>query len=271
MKKTDHLPTFRKKKSRRKLLRGMLLFSPVLALFCLVTAVYIVSYYEKSLQNEEQESDGVVIQAGHLDGTGESQGTLVPGQGYLHMEQNSGKGQQMEQSNLQSGQQNSDQLPSEAQDILAVDDNTDIYITPRMKYTLEIYDARNRKLTSEKQTIPTDMYGLNRMELETYLVRLATQENSENQELECYYQVTVFSRRAFTVRKTIMENKPEYAIFLIAENGWLTAYTGDRTAVYEELHIALGDFPLEQQAMLTQGIYMKTLTDYYDFLETYSS
>ena len=271
MKKTDHLPTFRKKKSRKKLMRGMLLFSPVLALFCLVTAVYIASYYDKSLQNEEQETNGVAIQAGRQDGIGEELGEDPQGQDYLQMELNPVQEQQLVQKDPQSGQHNLDPLQENAQDILAVDDNTDIYITPRMTYTLEIYDACSGELTSETQPIPNDMYGLNRMELEDYLVQLASMENAENQEIESHYQVTVFSRRAFTVRKTITEKKLEYAIFLIAENGWLTAYTGDRAAVYEELHIALGDFPLEQQAMLTQGIYMKTLTDYYDFLETYSS
>ena len=68
---------------------------------------------------------------------------------------------------------------------------------------------------------------------------LSEKENIEDSNFLRHYQVTVFSRRAFTVRLTITEKKPEYAVFLIAEDGWLTAYTGDRTAVYEELHIAL--------------------------------
>lgn len=236
-------------------MRGILVFSPILSLFCLVSAIYMASYYEKSHQSEEQNA-GTTIQAGRKE------------------EDPSMDSQNMAEGHILAEKQDHDitnQIHQETQNVIPADDNTDIYITPRMTYTLEIYDARSRQLTNETQPIPNDMYGLNRVELEQYLIQLAEQENREDDELERHYQVTVFSRRAFTVRKTITEKKPEYAVFLIAEEGWLRAYTGDRTAVYEELSIALEDFPLEQQAMLTQGIYMKTLADYYDFLETYSS
>jgi len=255
MKKTDHLPTFRKKKMQKKMLRGMLLFSPVVALFCLVMAIYVANYYELSRQ-EEQKDPGTIIQAGHSNEAEHIDENQLP------------ENELIEEKKNETMQANP---PQEMQQILPADDTTDIYITPRMTYTLETYDARSRQLTEEIQPIPTDMYGLNRVELEQYLFDLSEKENIEDSNFLRHYQVTVFSRRAFTVRLTITEKKPEYAVFLIAEDGWLTAYTGDRTAVYEELHIALGDFPLEQQAMLTQGIYMKTLTDYYDFLETYSS
>ncbi len=235
------------------MLRGLLLFSPIMALFCLITAVYVASYYEKSQQNESTDP-GTVVQAGRKeDPTEEEQ----------HLIEHETVERPMDHS--------SNVLPEETQSYLSVDDSTDIYITPRMTYTLEIYDARSRKLSNEIQPIPHEMYGLNREELERYLLELAAKENDEDNEMVYHYQVTVFSRRAFTVRLTITEKKPEYAIFLIAEEGWLTAYTGDRKAVYEKLNIMLEEFPLEQQTMLTQGIYMKTLADYYDFLETYSS
>lgn len=255
MKKTDHLPTFRQKKTRKKLMRGLLFFSPVLALFCLVTAVYVVSYYNRS-QQETQREPGTIVQAGRKESESKTET-----QKFLEDETKEAN----QDDKLLSGTR------QEEQQALPADDSTDIYITPRMTYTLEIYDARNQQLTYEIQPIPTDMYGLNRVELEQYLIQLAERENDNDSQLEYHYQVTVFSHRAFTVRLMITEKEPEYAVFLIAEEGWLTAYTGDRTAVYEELQIALGDFPLEQQAMLTQGIYMKTLADYYDFLETYSS
>ena len=115
------------------------------------------------------------------------------------------------------------------------------------------------------------MYGLNRVELEQYLRGLATAENASMTDVQYHYEVRSFSRREFTVRRIITEKQPKYAVFLIAEDGYLIAYTGDRTKIYEKIHISLGDFPLEQQAMLTRGIYMKSFADYYDFLESYSS
>ena len=265
MKKTDHLPTFRQKKTRKKLMRGLMLFSPAIALFCLVTAIYIVSYYEKTQQKQE-ESQGIVVQAGRQESQYKTEHSNV-----LENVPNVEKEGNVDTKNELSQENSQQDMQQGMHQIIPADDSTDIYITPRMTYTLETYDARTRQFTNETQPIPTDMYGLNRVELEQYLMDLAEQENFGASDLVHHYQVTVFSRRAFTVRLTITEKKPEYAVFLIAEDGWLTAYTGDRTAVYEELHIALGDFPLEQQAMLTQGIYMRTLADYYDFLESYSS
>ena len=119
--------------------------------------------------------------------------------------------------------------------------------------------------------MPVAMYGLDREGLITYLNNLSEQENRNLSEMQVHYELVSFAEDSFRVRKTVTAAEPAYVIFLVAENGYLTAYTGDRTEVYEYTHIPLGDFPLEQQAMLTAGIYMETLTDYYDFLETYSS
>lgn len=158
---------------------------------------------------------------------------------------------------------------------LAANDSQEIYISSRMDYLLQTYDAAQESLTEQEQKVPVEMYGLTREDLESYLLSLAEEENKSLQAAEdnrqVSYQLMAFSRDSFTVRKTYTETKPEYALFVIAENGFLTAYTGDLKSVYEYTEIPLGDFPLEQQAMLTKGVYMKTLSDYYDFLETYSS
>ncbi len=252
MKSKDHLPTFRKKKQRKQMLRALAYFSPVLALFFLVTAVYIASYSARTPQEQE-----------NIGQEGDTQELLHPDTGTVIHAGQSGTLQ------IENGQPG--EIQTEHSPMLPVDDSTEIYITPRMAYTFEIYDARNDALTSQEEPIPNAMYGLNRSELEQYLTDLAAVENAGLDETQYHYEVRVFSRRAFTVRRTITEKQPEYVIFLIAEDGYLVAYSGDRTEIYEVTHIPLGDFPLEQQAMLTRGIYMKSLTDYYDFLESYSS
>lgn len=156
-------------------------------------------------------------------------------------------------------------------DVLPANEAQEIYITPRMEYTLQTYDVRTASLTDETGSIPSAMYGLSREELTEYLNNLTELENLDLTDSEIRYDLISFSKDSFTVRKTVSEKDPEYALFLIAEDGYLTAYTGDLTSVYEYTQIPLADFPLEQQAMLTRGIFMKTLADYYDFLETYSS
>ena len=159
----------------------------------------------------------------------------------------------------------------ESAEALEAGDNSEILVHSQMDYTLEIYDVQTGGRSEEKPPVPVAMYGLNRAELITYLNNLSEQENKNLTETQVRYELISFAEDSFFVRKTVTVPEPEYVIFLVAENGYLTAYTGDRTEVYEYTHIPLGDFPLEQQAMLTAGIYMETLTDYYDFLETYSS
>ena len=304
MKTAEHLPTFRKKKRRKKLLRRLVWLSPVLAVVCLVTAVSIASYQGRSgqlpkgqtgdrtgeLSEEQDESFGTVIYAGRDTGKNEEQSSgkeslfsgnnegntylplLIQGTENSGGLKNTGSIENTEGSGNSDDTKHAGDLEAEEENqLLAVDDGTEIYITPRMTYTYEVYDARTDQLSVQETPIPNAMYGLNRTELEQYLTDLAAVENEGLTEVCHHYEVRLFSRREFTVRQTITQREPEYAVFLIAEQGYLVAYSGDRTQVYEYTHIPLGDFPLEQQAMLTGGVYMKTLADYYDFLESYSS
>ena len=155
--------------------------------------------------------------------------------------------------------------------VLPVNENQEIYINSRMDYRLQLYDARSEEMTEQQEKVPVAMYGLTPEDLKEYLTNLGEIENQGNDEEEVRYELVSFSQDGFTVRKTVSEKEPVYELFLIAEDGHLTAYTGDRTRVYEYTMIPLSDFPLEQQAMLTKGVFIKTLADYYDFLETYSS
>ena len=52
----------------------------------------------------------------------------------------------------------------------------------------------------------------------------AEKENSTDNETSRHYQVTLFSRRAFTVRMTITEKKPEYAVHAKELKGELRTY-----------------------------------------------
>jgi len=244
----------------------MLLLSAA-AVFTAVTAVYYLSYRLYSGRDEplpySETQENRVILAGQ--GT---TGGADTGSGERAVSQNGAK------------QNGADLvLQSQGESAWQANEDMEIYITPRMTYTLESYNVSTGEFTSAQEKIPMEVYGFTRSELEEYLPELAQEENNvgagqavagETQTVVTYSLLS-FSRDGFTLRRTISQKEPEYALFLISENGFLVAYTGDRTQVFEETKIPLGDFPLEQQAMLTQGIFMKSLTDYYDFLETYSS
>ena len=244
----QHDFTFRNNRLKKRRRTRFLLLSPVLALACLICALYLTDVAGQLRMQEENigemESQGTVIQA------------RVPREEQpLHSLETEGYDEPVviQESLLQ---------------VIPADDATMIYITPRMTYTFESYDARTGEKIRQEEPIPNEMYGLNRVELEQYLKELGMKENETMSDVKHHYELQEFSRRSFTVRKTITE---AYAVFLIAEEGYVVAYSGDRTQLYELTHIPLEDFPLEQQTMLTNGIYMKTMTDYYDFLETYSS
>lgn len=70
---------------------------------------------------------------------------------------------------------------------------------------------------------------------------------------------------------SVINEEPNYALFLISEEGYITAYLGDQTDIFEYTQIPLTSFPEAQQKMLEEGLYMETFSDYYDFLESYTS
>lgn len=70
---------------------------------------------------------------------------------------------------------------------------------------------------------------------------------------------------------SVVNEEPNYALFLISEEGFITAYLGDQTDIFEYTQIPITSFPQAQQEMLKEGLYMETFADYYDFLESYTS
>ncbi|MCI8402965.1 MAG: hypothetical protein HFI38_12900 [Lachnospiraceae bacterium] len=266
----------RRKKKRRSYMALMISAS---AMFGIVTAAYIMSYRLSTEKEAEPSAPHVLEETGYdiLGGSGRDrteQDESIPDRRQTQRENNPGGESQASGTGTDVtgiADAVTDHAGEDSDQVLPVDDMREVYITPRMSYTLETYDARTASMMQEETTIPSAMYGLNHEELSEYLIQLAEQENKRLQDSEVHYDLVSFSRQNFTIRKTVSEKTIDYALFLIAESGYLTAYTGDRTDVYEYTQIPLGDFPLEQQAMLTRGIFMKTLTDYYDFLESYSS
>ncbi len=265
---------------RKKKKSNFILLLPAMAVFFLITAAYIASYRQSAQRNKPEPGPVIPQESGVEILSGSRREETTP---------NDTNGGETEASSrtrdddipathgiqTADGKEKTDgiQAMEETQEgeILPAGENQNIYVTPRMSYTLQIYDALTDALTEQEEAIPYAMYGLNQRELSQYLTNLAEQENKDLIESEIHYDLVSFSSRNFTVRKTISQKEPEYAVFLIAEAGMLTAYTGDRTQIYEYTQIPLGDFPLEEQAMLTNGVFMKTLQDYYDFLETHSS
>lgn len=257
---------------RKKKQRHFILLLPAMAVFFLITAAYIASYNLSARQKEPdpgpvlpQESGVEIISGSRREETApDGSGGETP-DGIRTADDG------RETASGADGIQALDGEGAQEGEILPAGENQDIYITPRMSYTLQTYDASADAMTEQEEAIPYAMYGLNQRELSQYLANLAEQENKDLTDSEIHYDLVSFSRRNFTVRKTVSRKEPEYAVFLIAEGGLLTAYTGNRRQVYEYTQIPLGDFPLEEQAMLTKGMFMKTLQDYYDFLETHSS
>lgn len=144
-------------------------------------------------------------------------------------------------------------------EILPANDAQEIYITPRMTYTLQTYDSAVSGMTEQVEIIPTAMYGLSRTELAEYLTKLAAQENESLTDREVGYDLISFSRDNFTVRKTISERAPEYAIFLIAEEGYLTAYRGDLTKHLRIYTDSFGGFSIKTASHADSGNLFKNI------------
>lgn len=66
-----------------------------------------------------------------------------------------------------------------------------------------------------------------------------------------------------------VENLNEY--YLVSENGFLMVFTRDQESVCLYTHIPIVDMPLSEQDRLREGIWFPTMSELFQYLETYTS
>lgn len=69
--------------------------------------------------------------------------------------------------------------------------------------------------------------------------------------------------------QTDTEKEERYC--LVAESGYLMVYSRKRNALYLDTHIPLADFPDIEKERLLDGIWFPSMTEVFQYLESYTS
>ena len=67
------------------------------------------------------------------------------------------------------------------------------------------------------------------------------------------------------------DTKKEEHYCLVAESGYLMVYSRKRDALYLDTHIPLTDFPDTEKERLLDGIWFPSMTEVFQYLESYTS
>ena len=68
-----------------------------------------------------------------------------------------------------------------------------------------------------------------------------------------------------------MDTEKEERYCLVAESGYLMVYSRKRNALYLDTHIPLADFPDIEKERLLDGIWFPSMTEVFQYLESYTS
>lgn len=187
-------------------------------------------------------------------------------------QQQSYEQQLSEQMESQVAQQVEEQMEQTAgQEEVAVD-NTQIKLGVDTIYQIENYDAVKEQTTTEYVTLPEDLVGYTREEVDEYFKKYM--DNLPVEEFLNGLQsigVSNFSDERLVVHKVYDSSKVEYRYYIIAVDGEVVVYYGDKKTIYEYTGIATDTLSAEEQSALKQGVEIEDEDALFGVLENYSS
>lgn len=153
-----------------------------------------------------------------------------------------------------------------------VDTVKELRVNDSMKYVVESYDGTTGVVTSEEETVPAELAGKTREEVEDYITEY-NQTLSENKSVEepDSLELISFSKDKIVVRETYSGEEEEKGFFLKLENEEVVIFHNDMVTPYEYTGIQ-GDVLLEnEREMLLEGYFVKDEKELYSVLENLSS
>lgn len=153
-----------------------------------------------------------------------------------------------------------------------VDTVKELRTNTSMKYVREIYDGTTGVVTNEDGTMPAELAGLTREELEASLseynqaiVEKGTTDGPDHKEL------ISFSRDRIVIRETYSGAEEEEGFFLKAVDGEVTIFHNDQVTPYENTGIQVDVLPEDERQKLTEGYFVADERELYSILENLSS
>ncbi|HBA97016.1 MAG TPA: hypothetical protein DCZ23_02810 [Lachnospiraceae bacterium] len=139
-------------------------------------------------------------------------------------------------------------------------------------YQIESYNSVKDTTVVEYETLPEELIGLTREQTDDYCRNYI--KNMPAEEFLKGLQsmgVTGFSNERLVVKKIYDSSKVEFKYYLIAVDGEVVAYYGDKKTVYEYTGIETRSLPAKERRALKKGIEVSDEEELYSILENYSS
>ena len=139
-------------------------------------------------------------------------------------------------------------------------------------YQIQKYDAVKDTTETDYETLPEEMVGFTRKDMDDYCKEYMEQVPAEEYLLGLQSMgVVSFSHDRLVVKKVYDGSKVKYKYYLIAVEGEVVIYYGDKKTVYEYTGIETGKLAKEEQNKLKRGIEIRDDNELYSILENYSS
>ncbi len=177
-----------------------------------------------------------------------------------------------EQMESQVAQQVEDQWEQSAEQENVPVDNTKTKLGVDTVYQVENYDAVKDQTTTEYLILPEELVGYDREQTDEYFKKYM--KNLPVEEFLNGLQsagVTNFSTERLVVHKVYDSSKIKYRYYLIAVDGEVVVYYGDKKTVFEYTGILTDTLSKEEQDALKQGIEVEDENALFGILENYSS
>ena len=174
------------------------------------------------------------------------------------------------------------QLENKAEEVVEriVENNTDSVtastgeeaLNVNTVYQIQRYDVQKDTTATDYETLPQDMVGFTREQADgyfkDYMNRLPVEEYLDGLQS---IGIVSFSAERLVVKRIYDNSKVEYRFYLIAVDGEVVVYYGDKKTVYEYTGIETKNLSKEERTMLKKGLEVKDEEELYGILENYSS
>ena len=143
-------------------------------------------------------------------------------------------------------------------------------LTCDTEYEVTVYDETMQTEKSRMETLPSSFIGKDRKQVEKLIEDYETSPSLKDQE-EGFLSMSLesFSPEKIRVRKVIATSL--YYACIVAEDGYLTVYDGNRKQVILYTDIPMFSLPQTVQEEVMDGKYIETEEELYNLLESYSS
>lgn len=143
--------------------------------------------------------------------------------------------------------------------------------TSETAFVVELYYADTEETVTEERTMPSEYAGKTREELVAYFTNSLSEARQETgEESLTKIELVSFSKEKLVIRK-IYKEPEESAYYLMALDGEVVIYDGDRVKLLEKTGIQTLHLPTEEIQKLEQGYRVESEKDLYSILENLSS